>query len=136
MMLKFFYGMNILREEPKDHTETEFECRILQLIGLFVLAEKYDINLLRLVSSAYLKDVLHEGRNVPRPDIWLKMVREHYEKYNCARTGSEIGQVIISFLVETCPVFLRQNEGFNAMLQKSLVLCADLLHEYRRQKKV
>jgi hypothetical protein len=127
-MMKFFYNMNLTVEAPTTYEVdgTHVKQKLVPIIGLHALAEKYDAELLQRASAdAFQRSSVNIQRTLTIDELEL-LVRAHYPF--CTATCGDMGLAIVTFMMKKSSLLMR-NIRCHALVREYGIFGGDLYIE-------
>jgi len=127
-VLKFIYTLNYDVNAIETAVGKDEKHEIVQyILGVYRVADKYDIGRLLGPAAAHLHKVL----NTITEDSTLEFVVQHHYG-SCSAPGHAAGNTIASTIIDTCRKFVR-TQAFRTLLAKFPVFASDIALCYHEQ---
>jgi hypothetical protein len=129
LALKFIYTLDYNKNTINTIAGSNKAKRILIALGIYRIADKYDI--IRLYAPAS-DDVLATLKSTPDKSyaILREVIRFHYE--TCSSADTSMGKAITSVMLDDRRDFMREKD-FEAIMQSFPVFAADMALIYKRE---
>jgi hypothetical protein len=129
LALKFIYTLNYDTSTINTMASSNKTKRILIALGIYQIADKYDIIRLYAPASddvfAMLRCTLDKNYEILR-----EVIRTHYE--TCSSADTSMGKAITSVMLEDRRDFMREKD-FEAIMQSYPMFAAGMAYIYKRE---